>query len=142
MPEHAEHSCSGSSEIFCQTSTIFSHSEDGTLLRVLPNDCNAIGPVSHIINSGEELQIPQGDDGSPLVFGLDKSHGQEWFYVVSTANEASKIALADTIREIPDICQEIRHTVSVQDFQAALSRLESQSKGQLQWLSRSFYHDG
>ena len=120
---------------------LFSHSEDGTLIRLFPNSCNALGPVNARINSGEEIQLPQDQGGNHLVIGLDEQVGKEWFYSLGVSDNSSKQAILDLITDVPDVCQETTsYKMPVSEFQDNLNQLQSQYSSNLHWLAHSFYH--
>jgi hypothetical protein len=120
---------------------LFSHSEDGTLIRLFPNSCNALGPVNARINSGEEIQLPQDQGGNHLVIGLDEQVGKEWFYSLGTSDTSSNQAVLDIIANVPDVCQEASYKIPVSEFQDSLNQLQSQYSSNLHWLAHSFYHN-
>jgi hypothetical protein len=121
---------------------LLSHSEDGTLIRLFPNSCDALGPVNARINSGEEIQLPQDQGGNHLVIGLDEQVGQEWFYSLGVSDASSKQAIQDLIADVPDVCQETEsYKMPVSDFQDSLNQLQAQYSSNLHWLAHSFYHN-
>ncbi|MGD8570265.1 MAG: DUF4384 domain-containing protein [Gammaproteobacteria bacterium] len=120
---------------------LFSHSENGKLIRLFPNECNALGPVNSHVYSGEEIQLPQDSAGNHMVIGLDENTGKEWFYAVAMKSDQQRDELNSITGEVPDVCQEgATFQVPVTDFQASLDKLQQQSGGAFQWLSRSFLH--
>ncbi|HEY5603681.1 MAG TPA: hypothetical protein VIM41_11285 [Gammaproteobacteria bacterium] len=120
---------------------LFSHAENGKLIRLFSSSCNAMGPVNSRVHSGEEIQLPQDSGGNHLVIGLDEQTGKEWFYAVAVKDESSKGALNSIISAVPDVCQDgVVHTVPVKDFQAGLDKLQQQSAGGLHWMAHSFLH--
>lgn len=120
---------------------LFSHSEDGKLVRLFPNECNALGPVNSHVYSGEEIQLPQDSAGNHMVIGLDENTGKEWFYAVAMKNDQVRDQLNNIASDVPDVCQQgASYQVPVNDFQASLDKLQQQSGGGFQWLSRSFLH--
>jgi hypothetical protein len=120
---------------------LFSHSEDGKLIRLFPNECNALGPVNSHVYSGEEIQLPQDSAGNHMVIGLDENTGKEWFYAVAMKDDQMRDQLNNIASGVPDVCQDgSTYQVPVTDFQASLDKLQQQSGGGFQWLSRSFLH--
>ena len=120
---------------------MFSHAENGTLIRLFSSSCNALGPVNSRVHSGEEIQLPQDNGGNHLVIGLDEQSGKEWFYAVAINSEQASEKFNSAIAGIPDVCQEgEKHMVPVAEFKSILDNLQKQPGGGLQWQARSFLH--
>lgn len=123
---------------------VFSQSEDGTTIQLLPNACKALGVSSNQVTQGQRLNLPQNELRQPLAIGLDENKGVEWFYLVAVDGAAAEAGLRQQLGDIPDVCQTDSAPPAKKDvaqFKNSLTELQTQHPGTLQFESRSFIHD-
>jgi hypothetical protein len=122
---------------------IFNQTEDGKLIQLLPNQCNALGLSFNTIGKGEFINLPQGQQKQPLVMGLDEKKGIEWFYAVAVVDSDAENILKQHISGIANVCDGDTNEfkIDTKQFQATLTKINAETNGQLQWEGRRFYHD-
>ena len=124
---------------------VYSHSQDGTLYRLLPNRCNAMGLNGKQFTEGEPVQFPLDSKHRLTVIGLDQNPGREWVYAIGVSGEKAKQSVLKRLSAAQDVC-EVRveggklGKIEVKTAQDELNRLSNEFRGELQWMSRSFTH--
>lgn len=124
---------------------VFSHSEDGTIYRLIPNKCNAMGLQGVTFTGAEPIQFPLDSKRRLTVIGLDKNPGREWVYAVGVSGEAVKQSVLDRLSAARDVCDAgivdgNLAKLAVQSVQDELNRLSEEHRGAIQWMARSFEH--
>jgi len=118
---------------------VFSHSQNGTIYRLLPNGCNAMG--IHGQAQTALLEIPLDDKKRLAVISLDENPGREWIYAVGVKGEKARNSVLQSLNVASDVCnQDGGGNINVEAAQAELKRLSSEFAGQIEWISKSFQH--
>ncbi|MFV2055730.1 MAG: protein kinase, partial [Thiohalomonadales bacterium] len=119
---------------------VYSQSEDGTIYRLLPNTCNAMGLKDQRYKEGDTLRLPLDAKKELTVIGLDDNAGTEWIYAVAVQDVPARQAVFNVFSSVSDICEQKNATISVSEFQGQLRKLNDEYKGSIQWLSQRFLH--
>jgi len=119
---------------------VYSHSEDGTIYRLLPNSCNAMGLQGINIKTNRSIQLPLNANKELAVIGLDDKAGTEWVYAVAVKNNTSRQQVLDRLSSVPDVCSGIGGSITVDEVQKILRAINRRIPNQMQWLSTSFRH--
>lgn len=120
---------------------VFSHSQDGSIYRLIPNQCNAMGLSNKTFVAGETINIPLTGDNKLAVIGLDNKPGTEWIYVIAIKDAEVKQTILSDLKQAQDICiEEPANTLSVASVQDKLKKWALKWPDKMQWVSKSFAH--
>jgi serine/threonine protein kinase len=120
---------------------VFSHSEDGTIYRLIPNQCNAMGLSKKTFVAGETINIPLTSDNKIAAIGLDNKPGTEWIYVIAIKDAEIKQTILSDLHEVQEICiTGPASTLKVASVQYQLEKWALKWPNQMQWVSKSFTH--
>jgi len=118
---------------------MFSHSQNGTIYRLLPNACNAMGLKGQ--SNTALLEIPLDAKKRLAVISLDENPGREWIYTIGVKGEQARNSVLQRFKVATDVCdQDGGGNLNVEAAQAELKRLSSEFAGQIEWISKSFQH--
>jgi len=119
---------------------VFSHSQNGTIYRLLPNACNAMG-LKDQANS-VVLEFPLDSKKRLAVINLDENPGREWIYAIGVKGENARNSVLQRFNVASDVCnQDGGGNLNVEAAQAELRRLSSEFAGQIEWIGKSFQHN-
>ena len=118
---------------------VFSHSQNGTIYRLLPNGCNAMGLSG--LSKTASLEFPLDAKKRLAVINLDENPGREWIYAIGVKGEKARNSVLQSFKEASDVCmQDGGGNLQVEAAQEKLKRLSSEYAGQIEWISKSFQH--
>lgn len=78
---------------------------NGTLLRLLPDDCNAIGYKGTNLGAGE-WHFPLNDDGTATMFELDNRTGKEVIIALAVESKLINPIQRETLSNLPTLCSD------------------------------------
>ena len=120
--------------------TVYAHSEDGTIYRLLPNECNAMGIDGLNISPNQIINFPVNKDDNLAVIGLDEKAGREWVYTIATTDTEARQKVLSNLVDVPDVCTGEGGSMSITEVQKKLNTLASQLQDRMQWIASSFNH--
>jgi len=118
---------------------VYSHSQNGTIYRLLPNACNAMGLHGH--TKSASLEIPLDAKQRLAVISLDENPGREWIYAIGVKGDKARNSVLQMFKVASDVCnQDGGGNIKVEAAQAKLKQLSNESNGEIEWISKSFQH--
>lgn len=121
---------------------LFSHSQNGTIYRLLPNACNAMGLEGKTLAGSSSLEVPLDAKKRLAVISLDENPGREWIYAIGVKGESAKNSVLRSFHLASDVCkQDGGGNWKVDAAHAELNRLSKEHAGKLEWISKSFQHN-
>ena len=119
---------------------IYSQSENGTIFRLIPNTCNAMGLSGKKHMDGDVVRFPLNAKQELAVIGLDDNAGTEWVYAIAVNDIPARQAVLSKFSSVPDVCSEKGGSLTVSEFQDSLATLNKSLNNDMQWLSQRFIH--
>ena len=113
--------------------------KDGQLLRLFPDDCNAIGYQGVTLTAGE-WHFPLNDDGTATMFQLDSDKGQETLLALNVDVQQISEQQRQAINNLPTTCSASKHLskpITFTQLNELGSKLWQQNKD---WRSITIFH--
>lgn len=120
---------------------IFVRSADDTVVRLLPNSCNAMGArIQEKIEHDQSIEIPQTAQGKRGALGFGQTPGQEWIYVIASTDTQHQQLVGNALASIQDVCANRSEKISQAELEKQMQQLQEQSGGHIQWLVQTLKH--